>query len=127
MAAKAAKGAKSGAKSGTKAAAKGRRPGTFKPGYDPRRGRGPKPGAPNAGRPPNEYKKLMAELLNSPEAIDALRTVLRDPENRGYAAVRRLVEERAYGKVPQAIDASVTGKLLLVRDVSEVEPVDGEG
>jgi len=79
------------------------------------------------GRPPNEYKKLMAELLNSPEAIDALRTVLRDPENRGYAAVRRLVEERAYGKVPQAIDASVTGKLLLVRDVSEVEPVDGEG
>ena len=79
------------------------------------------------GRPPNEYKRLLLELLNSAEAIEALRAVLTDPHNRNYAAVRRMVEERAYGKVPQAIDANVGGRLLLVRDVSEVKPVDAGG
>jgi hypothetical protein len=42
----------------------GRVPSTaFKPGPDPRRGRGPAPGAPNAGRPPSELRAAMRLAL----------------------------------------------------------------
>lgn len=36
----------------------------FKPGIDARRGRGPAKGAPNAGRPPNEWKQSLRALAD---------------------------------------------------------------
>lgn len=48
---------KSGGKSG------GKRPGTFASGADSRRGRGPRPGAPNAGRPPDYIREMAREGL----------------------------------------------------------------
>lgn len=39
-------------------------PAPFKPGDDPRRGRGPAKGAPNAGRPPNEWKQSLRGLAD---------------------------------------------------------------
>ncbi len=47
---------KRGKKSESKAVAR-TRGGPFVPGPDPRRGRGPKPGAPNAGRPPSVIRE----------------------------------------------------------------------
>lgn len=40
-----------------------RKSGQFQPGNDPRRGRGPAPGAPNAGRPPNRIRELASTGL----------------------------------------------------------------
>lgn len=39
----------------------------FQPGIDPRRGKGPKKGAPNAGRPKGTYQDWLGELLDSPD------------------------------------------------------------
>jgi hypothetical protein len=41
-----------------------RQPGTFVTGYDPRRGRGPKRGAENAGRPPSAIRASMRASLD---------------------------------------------------------------
>ncbi len=49
-------GKKSGKKSESKSVARTHK-GPFVPGPDPRRGRGPKPGAPNAGRPPSVIRE----------------------------------------------------------------------
>lgn len=56
-------------KSGSKS---GNRPGTFKGKDDPRNGRGPQPGAPNAGRPPSRIKALAAELVERKALIAVL-------------------------------------------------------
>ena len=80
----------------------------FKPGeYDPtRQGRGPKPGAPNAGRPTNRVKEEVAAGLERAVAI-ALRRLkderrgarISDKDLRGYieAFARIVVGERPVG------------------------------
>lgn len=51
---------KSAKKSGHKS---GRKPGTFTGADDPRRGRGPKKGAANAGRPPDVIRRILREAF----------------------------------------------------------------
>lgn len=96
---------KSGEKSGEK------RPGTFAKGRDPRQGRGPKPGAPNAGRPPNWFKDWCAEILAKPETIGAVEAVIADPSHGAFAAMWKAVADRAHGKPVQPVD--VTGNITV--------------
>lgn len=68
---------KSGNKSAQKSAgAAGGIP--FRKGADSRRARGPARGAPNAGRPPHEFKEFFRRLLSTPKAEKELRAVLED-------------------------------------------------
>lgn len=53
------------------------RDGRFVKGFDPRRGHGPEPGAPNAGRPPDALKRQVEEILASPECMSTLETILK--------------------------------------------------
>lgn len=48
----------------------GENSGTFQPGPDPRRGRGPAPGAPNAGRPPNEFAARCREIADREQLLE---------------------------------------------------------
>lgn len=99
------------AKSGRKSAAT---PGGFKPGHDPRRGRGPAKGAPNAGRPPDEFKALMRSLASRQDVIEHLTTVLGDPNHPDWHAAWKDVADRGYGKAVQAVDLGTGVKRLLI-------------
>jgi hypothetical protein len=55
----------------------------FKPGHDPRRGRGCAKGAPNAGRPPNRVRVTFREILRE-EGAEAAREILKgEPDKQG--------------------------------------------
>jgi len=58
------------------------------PGEDPRRGRGPEPGAPNAGRPPNELRAPAREGLEV--AIPRLIPVYTTATNQNERAVSQI-------------------------------------
>ncbi|HEX6940302.1 MAG TPA: hypothetical protein VF158_12890 [Longimicrobiales bacterium] len=105
--------------SGTGKSARKSAPGRpFRKGHDPRRGRGPKPGAPNAGRPPDEFKATLARLASRDETLDYLRRCL-DGEfgPDAYMKAVQWAAERGYGKVPAEVNAKVSGKLeVVIRD-----------
>ena len=87
------------AKSGRK---NGKQPGTFTGRDDPRNGRGPAKGAPNAGRPPDWFRAQMGELATRDETVAFLRDCLDDPENRDTALkALGLVLDRWIGKPTQ--------------------------
>lgn len=99
---------KSGGKSGGK---KDRRPGTFQPGEDPRRGDGPEKGAPNAGRPPDKFKQEMRGIADRPSVVKRLKH-LTGPRGKGANAVPddvflkafKEVADRGYGKPAQPVE-----------------------
>lgn len=96
----------------TKSANKTARPGPpgkpFAKGGDPRQGRGPKPGAPNAGRTPDWFKAKMGELATRKEVLDYIEEHLvgknGDKNTRNaetfYKALDRVLE-RWIGKATQ--------------------------
>lgn len=52
--------------------------GRFKKGVrHPDQGKGPKKGAPNAGRPPDRFRKAMAAIANDPKALALLKAMAR--------------------------------------------------
>jgi hypothetical protein len=117
---------KSGGKSGTPAAAAAaapgrRRPGTFTPGQDSRRGRGPRAGAENAGRPTDAFREDMAQLLKEPKAKKRLKEILtaKETSDKDFLAAHKYVAERAHGKPPQPIEGGSERKPLLIRLVRE--------
>lgn len=73
----------------------------FKKGGDPRQGRGPKKGAPNAGRPPDEFKARLAQLASRDQTLEFLERCLNGefgPD--AYMKAMQWSTERGYGKVP---------------------------
>lgn len=94
-------GDKSGAKSG-------KRRGTFTGKDDPRNGRGPKKGAPNAGRPPSEFKQAMRQLADRGAVRQRLEH-LTSAKNKDADLFLRAFKEtadRGYGKPAQAVELS---------------------
>ncbi len=93
---------------GKKSGAKSDAPGRFQPGEDPRRGRGPKKGAPNAGRPPNEFKQSMRQLADRPAVRKRLEQLTaasnKDPEL--FLKAFKETADRGYGKPAQAVELS---------------------
>lgn len=63
----------------------------FEDGFDPRRGRGPRKGAANAGRPPDAFKNFLAQLRDSPEFHAELKRALTDCESRGFSAALKVL------------------------------------
>ena len=91
----------------SKADKSGGNSGRFVKGGDPRQGRGPAKGAPNAGRPPNEFRQRMQQLASREEGLRLLEEIL-----LGEGAVRVLEEQTdATGKVTKVI--AVDGELYL--------------
>jgi len=71
---------------------------------DPRRGRGPKKGAPNAGRPRNEHIAWCQQMVSAPESEAAVLSVLKDATHPAFSTMWKAVTDRAYGKAAQPLE-----------------------
>lgn len=111
------------AKSGRKS---GRSRGLFAKGHDPRRGRGPKRGATNAGRPPDEFRAALQALASWDEVLVTLERILRDPDHPQFMRALEYCADRGYGKPPQQVDLVAeerqheTGEVVMGRVMSQV-------
>ena len=77
------------------------------------RGRGPAKGAPNAGRPPNEFKAYLSELVTRADVRKGVEDILTDPKMAYDPAKAKLyldafkwAAEHVHGKASQPVDAS---------------------
>ena len=77
------------------------------------RGRGPAKGAPNAGRPRDEWKAWLRSLVDSSETRESVAAILRDPEHPAFARVLQWADERGYGKEATVVDGVM--QLTVVR------------
>lgn len=59
----------------------------FQKGHDARRGRGPKKGAPNAGRPTLEYLQFIRECLRDPKHQKTVTWILTHKNHPAFASV----------------------------------------
>lgn len=87
-----------------------RKPGTFKPGRDARRGRtarGPAKGAANAGRPPDKFKEDMRALACREDVLRRLKRLLsgsRKVSDDVFLRAFKEVADRGYGKPAQPVE-----------------------
>lgn len=88
----------------------------FKGKADPRNGHGPKKGAPNAGRPPEEYLTWLRGVLESQKCRKAIQTVLEDPEHPAFTKLYATCGDRSYGKPLQEVQASGDVTIRVVYD-----------
>lgn len=72
-------------------------------------GRGPKPGAPNAGRPTKSFKHFLANCRKSATTQAAVSKALSDPDSRGFSAALRLVSD--YDEDKPAEKRELSGKV----------------
>lgn len=90
-------------KSARKSAPVGR---PFRKGGDPRQGRGPAKGAPNAGRPPLEHVAWCRQMLSDPRCEAAVEAVLTDPSHTAFGQMWRELARRGYGMPAQTVAVS---------------------
>jgi hypothetical protein len=96
------------AKSARKSARKGK---PFKKGPDPRRGRGPAKGAPNAGRPPNEFKAMCRDVASLGAMALLAKKVMKNPKHPAFLTALRWATEHGYGKAVQPISGPHGGPI----------------
>src|SRR5688572_15462436 len=80
----------------------------FAKGGDPRQGRGPTKGAPNAGRPPTWLRESCDELLYSPKCQAQVKAILEDRNHPAFATMWKAVADRAHGKPTERIESEAT-------------------
>jgi hypothetical protein len=103
--------------------AKGR---PFQKGGDPRQGRGPKPGAPNAGRPRDEFKELCRAMVTREATISRVADILTDPDHPQFMRALQWATEHGYGKADQSLDIQGSVAVpLTIRVVRETKAVRG--
>lgn len=90
----------------------------FKKGADPRRNV-TKPGT---GRPPDEFKAMLAQLASRDETMAAVRRILEDPGHPQFIRALEYATERGYGKVAQQHE--VKGEMEHRHAVVLLPPVD---
>ncbi len=73
------------------------------------RGRGPAKGAPNAGRPPDEFKAFMRSLVSRDAVSEALGTILANPKHPQYVQAYKMAAEFGYGRASQTVEHSGAG------------------
>jgi len=83
---------------------------------DPRNGHGPKKGAPNAGRPPEEYLTWLRGVIESPECRRAVQATLSDSNHPAFAKLYAACSDRSYGKPLQEVQASGDVTIRVVYD-----------
>ncbi len=82
---------------------------------DPRiqRGKGPKPGAPNAGRPRDEWKARLQALASRDEVLAHVEQVLlAGPEHPYFPKALEYVTDHGYGRAASSLDVTSDGKAL---------------
>ena len=80
-----------------------------------KRGRGPAKGAPNAGRPPDEWKAKLRELASRENVLAHIQTVLdAGPEHPFFAKALEYVTEYGYGKATQHIEQTGSNTLEVI-------------
>lgn len=91
------------------------------------RGRGPAKGAPNAGRPPDEFKAFMRSLVSRADVAEALRGVLSNPSHPQFMQAFKMAAEFGYGRAPQAVELTgAEGAPMQLKIVHEViDPTEG--
>ena len=73
------------------------------------RGRGPAKGAPNAGRPPDEWKRALRALADRKAVLDHIDTALTNgPEDPFFAKALDYVTDHGYGRAAQPVEHSGT-------------------
>ena len=75
--------------------------------------KGPRPGAPNAGRPRDEWKAWLRSLVDSEPVRKAIETVLSDPEHPAFGRVLQWADERGWGKEAQQVEGK--HQLVVIR------------
>ena len=86
----------------------------FQEGVDARRGRGPKKGAANAGRPPNEFKAQLAALASREETIRALAAILEDPNHPHFIHALKFAADRGYGRPTQPLQIDADNRVVVL-------------
>lgn len=77
------------------------------------RGRGPAKGAPNAGRPPDEWRKALRALADRPSVIAHVESVLEEgPTHPFFAKALDYATEHGYGKAASTVDVTSGGERL---------------
>jgi hypothetical protein len=107
-----------------KSSPKSRRPGQFVPG-DPRRmqARGPKKGAPNAGRPRDEWKAALAALVSRDSVLEHVRAALDEgPSHPWFDRAMQYATDHGYGKATQPVEHSGPGGGALAITVELIDP-----
>jgi hypothetical protein len=90
---------------------------------DPRNGRGPAKGAPNAGRPPDEFKALCASLASGEETVAAVTSILANPQHPHFMAALKWASDRGYGQPAQPLTgANGDGPIAHRVEVAFVRP-----
>ena len=90
-----------------KSARKSARGDPFRRGADPRRGRGPDRGAPNAGRPPDEWKAQLRGLVGRADVLAHVEAVLAAGPGHDHPEFWRALDyatDHGYGRATQAVD-----------------------
>lgn len=83
-------------------------------------GRGPAPGAPNAGRPPDAWKAKMRELADRWAQAAEIEKVLDNPTHEHWMAAGKTVIEQAHGAPSKRVElAGDPEQPLTVRIVRE--------
>lgn len=75
-------------------------------------GRGPRKGAPNAGRPPDKFKEMCRDLASSADIERCARRVLKNPNHPAWLGALKWATEHGYGKPKESIDLTSGGKSL---------------
>lgn len=84
---------------------------------DPRNGRGPKKGAPNAGRPPNWWLEQMREIRDRFLQAAVAKGVADDPDHPAWAKVGQWAHEQLEGKAHQKVDVTSGGEPLKAQTI----------
>lgn len=79
----------------------------------PGKGRGPKKGAANAGRPRDEWKARLQAMASRDEVLDHVSTVLlAGPDHPFFAKALEYVTDHGYGKAASSLDLTTKGESL---------------
>ena len=77
--------------------------------YDPtRQGRGPKRGAPNAGRPSDAFREMCRELVRREEVLKAVSKILKNSDHPLFMQALNWATNHGYGKPEQTVNAKVS-------------------
>ena len=73
------------------------------------RGRGPVKGAPNAGRPPDEWRERLRLMASRDEVLEHVNSVLLEgPSHPYFDRALQYVTDHGYGRASQPIEHSGT-------------------
>jgi hypothetical protein len=77
------------------------------------------------GRPPDEFRAMMAELASRPQRIKTLNKILADAKHPHFMAALKHVTEHGYGKPKESVDHTSGGKPIAGINWNVVRPEPG--